>query len=209
MLIKVAIVEDDARVREGLAILIDGTPSFRCAGSFESAERALAELPANWPDVVLMDINLPKMSGIDCVSRLKAARPELQIIMLTVYNDADQIFSSLQRGASGYLLKKTPPAKILQAIEEVCAGGAPMSSAIARRVIQHFQEIPPVPDIQGLTEREKGILDHLVKGLQNKEIADLLGVSLETVRSHLRKIYDKLQVHSRSGAVAKYLGRSA
>src|ERR1035438_7215356 len=154
MSIKVAIIEDDKRVRENFAVLIDGADGFRCVGTYANAERALKQMPGKWPDVVLMDINLPNMSGIDCVARLKEVRPTLQIIMLTVYMDDDQIFRSLKNGANGYLLKKTPPAKILEAIADVCSGGAPMSNAIARKVVQHFQDIKSAAGIENLTERE-------------------------------------------------------
>ena len=207
MPIKVAIVEDDKRVRESLAILIDGASDMCCFGTYADAERALEQMPVRWPDVVLMDINLPKMSGIDCVALLKEARPALHIIMLTVYMDDQQIFRSLKRGASGYLLKKTPPAKILEAIAEVSSGGAPMSNAIARKVVQYFQEINSTTTIEALTDREREVLDHLVKGYRNKEIADLMRISLDTVRTHLRNTYHKLQVSSRSGAVASYLNK--
>lgn len=205
MPIKVAIVEDDARVRESLSVLIEGAGDFTLLGAYPNAEVALKEIPRQWPDVILMDINLPNLSGIDCVNRLKQARPELQVIMLTAYADDDQIFQSLQGGASGYLLKKTPPAKIVEAILEVHAGGAPMSNTIARKVVAHFQQIKPLPEVASLTDREKEILDHLVKGYRNKEIADMLSVGLETVRSHLRNIYHKLHVTSRTEAVVKYL----
>lgn len=205
MPIKVAIVEDDARVRESLAVLVGGASEFRLAGAYPNAEVALKQIPQDWPDVVLMDINLPNLSGIECVARLKEAKPALQVIMLTAYSNDDQIFQSLKRGANGYLLKKTPPAKILEAIVEVQSGGAPMSTAIARKVIQHFQEVKPAGDLDSITDREKEILDHLVKGYRNKEIADMLNVGLETVRSHLRNIYHKLHVTSRTEAVVKYL----
>lgn len=207
MSIKVAIVEDDAGVREGLANLINGTKNFSLVGAFANAEVALKRLPEAWPDVVLMDINLPNMSGMECVSKLKELRPALQIIMLTVYADSDKIFESLTRGASGYLLKKTTPAKIVEAILDVHSGGSPMSNTIARRVVQHFQKRPATSPTEGLTKRENEILVFLARGQQYKEIADSLSISLETVRVHIRHIYEKLHVHSRTEAVVKFLGK--
>lgn len=205
--IKVAIVEDDAGVREGLVGLINGTRNFSCVGAHANAEVALKRIPEAWPDVVLMDINLPNMSGMECVSKLKELRPALQVIMLTVYGDNEQIFESLTRGASGYLLKKTTPAKILEAIADVHSGGSPMSNTIARRVVQHFQKRAPSNNTETLTKREHEILVFLAKGQQYKEIADGLSISLETVRVHIRHIYEKLQVHSRTEAVVKFLGK--
>jgi len=203
--IKVAIVEDDTRFRETLAVLIGG--EFRCAGSYPNAEAALQQMPRDWPDVVLMDINLPEMSGIECVAKLKELSPALQILMLTVYMDSEQIFKSLKAGASGYLLKKTSPTKLLEAIAEVHSGGAPMSSAIARRVVQHFQTGRSADDAKNLSKREHEILSLLAKGKQDKEIADLLSLSVFTVRSYIKNIYEKLHVHSRTEAVVKFLGR--
>lgn len=207
MSIKVAIVEDDAGVREGLAGLVGGTKNFSCVGAHANAEVALKRIPMDWPDVVLMDINLPNMSGMECVSRLKELRPALQVIMLTVYGDSEKIFESLTRGASGYLLKKTTPAKILEAIVDVHSGGSPMSNTIARRVVQHFQKRSAPNATEGLTRREHEILTFLAKGQQYKEIADSLSISLETVRVHIRHIYEKLHVHSRTEAVVKFLGK--
>lgn len=207
MPVRVSIVEDDAGIRESLAIVINGSDGFRCLSTFPNAELAAADLPQNWPDVVLMDINLPRMSGIDCVAKLKAMRPALQVIMLTVYADNEKIFRSLQAGASGYLLKQTPPAEILSAISEVLRGGSPMSSAIARKVVMHFQQTPPASPAEGLSRREQEILDLLARGDHNKQIADKLGITFETVRTHLRNIYEKLHVNSRTEAVLKYLGR--
>lgn len=204
---KVSIIEDDAGIRESLAIVINGSQGFRCISTFPNAEAAANELPRNWPDVVLMDINLPKMSGIECVAKLKALRPTLQAIMLTVYADNEKIFRSLQAGASGYLLKQTPPAEILSAIQEVLRGGSPMSSAIARKVVMHFQQEPPANPTEGLSKREQELLDLIAQGQHNKQVADKLGITVETVRTHLRNIYEKLQVNSRTEAVIKYLGR--
>lgn len=207
MPIKVAIVEDDARFRESLSVLIDAG-EFRCIGTYPNAEMALKQMPRDWPDVVLMDINLPEMSGIELVAKLKEQRPTLQVIMLTVYMDNDQVFNSLKAGASGYLLKKTAPAKILEAITEVHSGGSPMSSAIARRVVQTFQTSKPAEDeTKDLSKREHEILSLLAKGRQDKEIAEMLSLSVFTVRSYIKNIYEKLHVRSRTEAVVKFLGR--
>jgi DNA-binding NarL/FixJ family response regulator len=207
MPIKVALVEDDGGVRENLAALVGSKKDFLCTGAYANAELALRQMPNNWPDVVLMDINLPNMSGIELVAKLKEQRPTLQVIMLTVYGDHEQIFNSLKRGASGYLLKKTPPAKILEAIRDVQSGGAPMSNAIARQVVQYFQKSPPAGQTESLTKREHEILACLAQGQQYKEIADSLSISLETVRAHVRHIYEKLHVRSRTEAVVKFLGQ--
>jgi|SRR5665213_394051 len=207
MSIKVSIVEDDSSFRDSLRILINGASGFSCLDSHPNAEEALKKLPRDWPDVVLMDINLPQMSGIDCAIKLKAMRPELQIIMLTVYVDTEQIFKSLQAGASGYLLKQASPMEILEGIKDVRRGGAPMSYMIARKVIQHFQRKPPATETETLTKREHEILEHLSKGCQHKQIADTLSISIFTVRAHIRNIYDKLHVGSRAEAVMKFMGK--
>lgn len=206
MPIKVAIVEDDTPLRESLVAVIKGTDGFHCTTACPNAEAALREIPNHWPDVLLMDINLPKMSGIVCVSRLKALKPDLQIVMLTAYMDSEQIFDSLKAGASGYLIKKTPPAKILEAISDVHAGGAPMSNLIARKLVQHFQQ-RPTDETQNLTTREHEILRLIAKGHQDKEIADQLGISALTVRTHITNIYQKLHVTCRTEAVLKFLGK--
>jgi DNA-binding NarL/FixJ family response regulator len=206
MPITVSIVEDDDSIRESLAILINGSSGFHCVSTYRNAEDALENIPLEMPDAVLMDINLPRMSGIECVQQLKTIVPNLQIIMLTVYEDADQVFESLKVGASGYLLKRTSPAKLLEAIEEVYRGGSPMSSQIARKVVQSFHKAErPLQEMESLTKREQEILAHLAKGYRYKEIADALFISVDTVRSHLRSIYEKLQVRSRTEAVLKYL----
>jgi DNA-binding NarL/FixJ family response regulator len=207
MPIKVAIVEDDAGVRENLVALIGSKKEFHFHGAYANAEAALKQIPQDWPDVVLMDINLPTMSGIELVAKLKEQRPGLLVLMLTVYSDHEQIFNSLKKGASGYLLKKTPPAKILEAIRDVQAGGSPMSNAIARQVVQYFQKSPPSSQTENLTKREHEILACLTQGQQYKEIADVLTISLETVRAHVRHIYEKLHVRSRTEAVVIYLGK--
>jgi DNA-binding NarL/FixJ family response regulator len=205
MPIKVAIVEDEAGIRESLAILINGADGFKCAATFPNAEVALKQLPRDWPDVVLMDINLPNMSGIECVAKLKEMRPALQVLMLTICADDDEVFNSLMNGASGYLLKKTPPAEILDAITEVHAGGAPMSGAVARKVVRYFQLQKSASNTDCLSKRENEILGYLAKGFQNKEIADALSITAPTVSKHIQNIYEKLHVHSRTEAVVKFL----
>ncbi len=204
--IRIAVVEDDKMVREVLEILLSGSPGFTCAAAYEDGESALAGLPEVSPNVVLMDIHLPGISGIECITRLKAMNLSMLFIMLTIFEDSDAVFHSLAAGASGYLVKQTPPAKLLEAIQDVYLGGSPMSREIARKVVQSFQH--PVtaadPDIN-LTKREDEILLYLVKGMLYKEIAALLSISVETVRTHLRHIYEKLQVRTRSEAIVKYL----
>ena len=206
----VALVEDDSRVRESLCVLIEGAAGFKCVGAYPNATAALEEIPKLLPSVVLMDINLPGVSGVQCVRRLKLASPELLVIMLTVNEGDDMIFQALQAGANGYLLKRTPPGQILEAISEVHRGGAPMSSSIARKVIQSFHQDAPRPrtglplaDIT-LTPRERTILELLTKGFLYKEIAAELTIQFETVHTHVRSIYQKLHVRSRSEAVARY-----
>lgn len=208
MTINVAIVEDIDGIRDGLSTLINGSDGFRCVSAHRNAEAALASFTAVKPDVVLMDINLPQMSGIDCVRKLKLVSPTTQIIMHTVYEDSENIFESLQAGASGYLLKRTPPTKLLEAIVEVHAGGSPMSSTIARKVVQTFHRQGQSKSAQeNLTAREEEILAELAKGFRYQEIADNLFINVETVRSHIHKIYEKLHVRSRTEAVVKYLRR--
>jgi DNA-binding NarL/FixJ family response regulator len=202
----VSIVEDDEDIRSNLVHLITRAPGFRLVSEHPSAEEALAKISRTTPDVVLMDIHLPRMSGIECVRRLKSELPGLQVVMLTVYEDSDQIFQSLRAGASGYLLKRTPGAKILEAIREVHAGGSPMNSHIARKVVQFFNQIPqPASQLEALSDREKEVLALLSRGQLYKQIADNLGITLDTVRKHLQSIYQKLHVHSRTEAVVKYL----
>lgn len=183
--LKVAVVDDDTGVRDGLATLINGTIGFRCSGAYPNAETALKQLSGNWPDVVLMDLNLPEMSGIECVAKLKTLNPRLQILMLTVCEDSGEIFKSLMAGASGYLTKETPPSEILEAIGEVHRGGSPMSGHIARKVVQYFQKRgQDLEDGGNLSRREIEVLGHLAKGCRYKEIADLMSISVLTVRSH-------------------------
>ncbi|MBI4325135.1 MAG: response regulator transcription factor [Chloroflexi bacterium] len=212
--INVSIVEDEAGVRRELEALINSARGFRCLKTYPNAETALQDIPQHAPDLVLMDINLPGMSGVECVRRLKVARPELPIVMLTVYEDSDALFKSLMAGANGYLVKRTPRPKLLEALREICAGGAPMSRSIARKVVEFFHKVsqlaPAVvqaPELQSLTPREKEILASLAKGHSYKEIATDLGISGDTTRKHMARIYEKLQVHSRTEAILKYFGR--
>lgn len=203
--IQVAIVEDNARLRTQLEKLIAAAEGFACAAAFPDGESALKGMAAAAPDVVLMDIQLPKMSGVECVARLKDTLPDLKVVMLTAYDDSDLIFRALENGASGYLLKRTLPDELLRSIADVQNGGAPMSGHIARMVVQSFQRRGASPKAaENLTTREDEVLRLVAKGMVNKEIADQLGVSLETVRGHLKNIYMKLHVRSRTEAAMKY-----
>jgi DNA-binding NarL/FixJ family response regulator len=205
-MISVAIVDDEKELRQSIATFVNGAPGFKCVSAYGSAEAALKGLPSDQPEVVLMDINLGGMNGIECVEKLKAESPAMQILMLTVYEDTDQIFKALTAGASGYLLKRSSPTKLLQAIREVHAGGSPMSSSIARKVVASFQKSKQAGEKQvHLSPREEMVLDCLAKGLTYKQIADQLEISIDTIRTYLRRIYEKLQVQSRTEAVAKYL----
>jgi DNA-binding NarL/FixJ family response regulator len=205
-MIRVAIVEDDDEIREGLAVLINGSAGYRCVATYPDAERAIAQLLPQNPDVVLMDIHLPKMSGIECTEWLKEKQPGLQVMMLTVYEDEDQVFKSLAAGATGYVLKKTPPAELLEAISTLHGGGSPMSDRIARKVVQEFQQMgKSSKEIENLTDREMEVLSYVAKGYPDKAIAEKLFVSSETVRTHVRNIYQKLHVRSRTQAAIKFL----
>jgi DNA-binding NarL/FixJ family response regulator len=207
MQIKVAIVDDDEGIRTSLAALIRRAPNFKLAGDYANAESALKEIPRHPPDVVLMDINLPGMKGVECVQQLKAVLPGVQFLMLTVYEDSDSLFNSLKAGASGYLLKRTASARLLEAIRDVHSGGSPMTPQLARRVVQFFNrpaEGAPSP-LSGLTPGEKEFLNQLSNGYAYKEIADRMNISIDTVRSYVRTVYEKLHVHSRTEAVVKYL----
>ena len=207
MAISVAIVEDNPEVRRNLSRYIDGAAGFRCTHLCASAEEALRTIPQAPPDVVLMDIQLPGMSGIACTASLKAALPSLPVMMLTVYEDTDAIFRALKAGASGYLLKRSDPSKLLEAITQLHHGGAPMTDQIARKVIESFHQTKPAAHPQDkLTAREEEILEQLANGYVTKEIADKLAITPATVRFHLKHIYDKLHVRSRVEAVIKYLG---
>jgi DNA-binding NarL/FixJ family response regulator len=203
--IRIALVEDLADVRDSWTRLIDGIPHFKCACSFASGEEALRKLPEEKVDVVLMDIRLPRLSGIACTARLKELMPKTQILILTASADSDTVFSALEAGADGYLLKRCSPEELQAAVLDVLKGGVPMTSEIARRVIASFRRRPAKgAAATKLTPREEEILTLLSKGLVNKEIAEKLSVSYETVRDHLKHIYEKLHVHSRTEAIAKY-----
>jgi len=207
-MIKVAIVEDDKGIRQSLEWLLESTPEFSCVGSCGSAEQAWDTLPGAAPEVVLMDINLPARSGIECTVRLKELLPAAQVIMITVYDDSEKVFNALRAGASGYILKRAAPEKILQAIREVHAGGVPMSGEIARKVLGAFREPAPASspaEDQNLSRREQEILELLAQGCSNKDIAGKLFISIETVTWHLRHIYSKLHVRSRTQAALKFL----
>lgn len=206
MPIKVAIVEDKSGVRENWANLLDASPGFKCVGGFEAGEAALEKLPHSRPDVVLMDIHLPGINGIETTLRLKQVLPDAQVIIVTVYNDPDRVFEALKAGANGYLLKSTPPAEFLAAIKNVMHGQAPMTGEIARLVIASFrQPVKQSAEEVGLTQREEECLRFLARGMANKEIAQQMGVSASTVHFHLKGIYQKLHVRSRAEATLRYL----
>ena len=201
----VSIVEDDAPTRGILTEWISGADGFKCVGVHESAEAALAALPRENPSVVLMDIDMPGMSGIECVRRLKPQMMDTRFMMLTVYEDPDHIFKALSSGASGYLLKRTPRSELLTAVKDVHAGGSPMSSNIARKIVQSFQRFSTAPTgTEDLSPREREVLELLARGYLYKEIAEALHISVPTVNTHIRRIYEKLHVRSRSQAVAKF-----
>lgn len=207
--VRVSVVEDDPVVREQLAYQLNRAHGFTCLSSHRTAEAALAEIPTHQPDVVLMDINLPRMNGVDCVRELKRRLPKTQFVMVTVYEDADVIFRSLLAGAVGYLLKgrSGSAAQVLQAVRDAARGGSPLNSLIARKIVQYFHHQPSRSGAEGvLSSREQEVLEFLAKGLPYKEIAGLLAVSVETVRKHCHNIYEKLQVSSRTEAVVKFLG---
>jgi DNA-binding NarL/FixJ family response regulator len=206
-MISVAIVEDDKGTRRNLELLIGEAPGFRCVCACGSGEDALRLIPQAKPEVVLMDIHLPNVSGIECTAKLKLLVPTLQVIMITMYSDTDKVFKALRAGAAGYLLKRTAPEEILEAIKEVHRGGAPMTSEIARKVVEAFKDATATDDAEDdLTRREHEILELLCRGFANKEIAESLNISFETVRWHNRQIYHKLHVRSRSEAAAKFRG---
>ena len=207
--ITVAIVEDKEPIRQSLAILIDGADGFACQIAFETAEDALAQLPRQCVDVVLMDIDLPGMNGIDCVRQLKPLCPDTQFMMCTMYDEDETVFEALKAGANAYILKRSPPHKLLEAITELHEGGSPMSSTIARKIAGSFHADTSTPnELDVLTPRERQILERLSKGHSHKEVAEELFVSPTTVRKHIFNIYEKLQVHSKVEAVNKYLGRN-
>jgi DNA-binding NarL/FixJ family response regulator len=208
MTIKICIVEDNPDMRESFAQLLNRAPGLRCLHTYASGEEAVRDMPSRAPDVALVDIHLGGIDGIECVTRLKAQMPQLQVLMLTRYEQSDLIFDSIRAGASGYLLKNTPPTELIQAVEQVHAGGAPMTMQIARKVIDHFRNIQkPASDVEKLTPREQEVLGLLARGYLYKEISDSLQISINTLRKHLRAIYEKLHVHSRTEATLKFLGR--
>ena len=204
--ISVAIVEDDAATRSILADWIDQAPTFHCVGQYGDAASALASLPARAPDVVLVDINLPGVSGIECVRQLKPKLPQTQFVMVTVYGDGEHIFEALAAGASGYLLKRLTRESLLAALAEVHGGGSPMSSSIARKVVQFFRStrLPLPTQLESLSPRELDVLRLLAEGYVNKEVADRLALSAPTVATYIRRIYEKLHVHSRAAAIGKF-----
>jgi DNA-binding NarL/FixJ family response regulator len=204
----VSIVEDNEQLRTTLARVLNRAEGFRCISHYGDAESALEGLPKDRPEVVLMDINLPGINGVECVRQLKQVMPQILVIMLTVYEDTENIFNALAVGASGYLLKRTKSAELLEAISEVRRGGSPMTTHIARKVVQSFQKAGPSPQpTENLSQREQEVLDCLSQGFLYKEIAEKLGISYETVHTYVRRIYEKLQVRTRTEAVAKFLRR--
>jgi DNA-binding NarL/FixJ family response regulator len=209
MPINVSIIEDNEQLRSTLSRVLNRAEGFQCISTFGSAEAGLEELPKNKPDVVLMDINLPGINGVECVRRLKQIAPEIQVVMLTVYEDTENIFNALAAGASGYLLKRTSSAELLESLREVNRGGSPMTAHIARKVVQSFQKpvAATAEPTEDLSPRESEVLDCLSQGFLYKEIAEKLGISYETVHTYIRRIYEKLQVRTRTEAVAKFLRR--
>jgi DNA-binding NarL/FixJ family response regulator len=208
MSISVSIVEDNDQLRATLARVLNRADGFRCLSHYANAEDALKDLPQVRPDVVLMDINLPGMNGVQCVRQLKALLPDIQVMMLTVYEDTENIFNALTAGASGYMLKRTSSRELLEAIQDVQRGGSPMTMHIARKVVQSFQHTAATAQTtENLSEREQQVLDLLSQGLMYKEIAEKLAISYETVHTYIRRIYEKLQVRTRTEAVAKFLRR--
>lgn len=208
MPITVSIVEDSDKFRTTMARVLDRAEGFKCLSHYPNAEEALKHLPEDKPEVVLMDINLPGMNGVECVRQLKQKLPTLQVMMLTVYEDTENIFKALAAGATGYMLKRTPQAQLLEAIREVHRGGSPMTTNIARKVVLSFQQTAASsPPTENLSPREQEVLDCLAQGFLYKEIAEKLGISYETVHTYIRRIYEKLQVRTRTEAVAKFLRR--
>jgi DNA-binding NarL/FixJ family response regulator len=205
----VVVVEDDRGLREQLVAILRTAPDIKCVGAYATAEEALAKIPAQRPDVVLMDIGLPGMSGIQCVAQLKRLNPSPQIIMVTVYEDSDSIFKALKAGAHGYLVKSSPPDELLEAVRDVDTGGAPMSSHIACKVVEHFHGQETEREEENLSPRERQVLLLLASGFIYKEIGDQLGISMETVRSHVKNICQKMHVRNRVEAVARHQARRA
>lgn len=208
MSIKVSIVEDNPGTRESLSKMLQRTPELEFLQAYPNGEAALRGITQAIPDVILMDIRLPGMSGIECVARIKEKLPQISVLMLTTYEESDLIFESLRAGAIGYLLKNMPPAELMNAVVQARTGGSPLSMRIARKIVNHFQEKESAAsDLSRLTQREQEILSLLSKGFLYKEIADQLKISLNTVRVHLQNVYEKLHVHSRTQAVMKFLGK--
>jgi DNA-binding NarL/FixJ family response regulator len=207
--ITVCIVEDRIDIREALFSLVDSQPNITCIGTYENAEDALVGIPELQPNVVLMDIDLPKMNGIECIKLLKPKCPRVQFMICTVYDEDEKVFEALRTGANGYILKRSPPARLLEAIVELYHGGSPMSSDIARKIVLSFQQKPEekIQEEYHITPREQEILQLLSKGLSYQELADKLFISSKTVRKHIFNIYEKLHVNSRMEAVNKYFGR--
>lgn len=204
-MIKVAIVEDDKTLRQGFETLLNQSSGFQCVCTCETVAEAIHKIPKAQPDVVLMDIQLPDKSGIECTARIKELLPAVQIVIVTVYEDPDRIFQALQAGACGYLLKRSTPEQIITAIREAKEGGVPMTPEIARKVIGQFRSVPKASaQVEGLTAREKEVLELVMQGLENQEIADRMGVSIATVRFHLQHVYEKLHVHTRSEMILKF-----
>lgn len=204
-MIKVAIVEDNPTIRESLKTIVEHSGDCECSGTWGTAEEALRAIPKDQPDVVLMDIQLPGMSGIECTARLKDFCPNAQIVMVTVYEDPERIFQALRAGACGYLLKRSSPEQVCAAIRDVRQGGAPMSSEIARKVIAQFREpVQQAAELDTLSTREREVLEFVARGMDNKEIASRLGVSVDAVRFHLKHVYSKLHVHTRTQAALKF-----
>jgi DNA-binding NarL/FixJ family response regulator len=207
-MITVSIVDDEKELCQSIATFVNGAPGFKCLSIYHSGEAALEHLPKDRPDVVLMDIHMSGISGIECAGRLKSLMPQIQIMMLTVYEDTDQIFKALSAGASGYMLKRLTPGKLLEAIQEVHGGGSPMSSSIARKVVNSFQKASPTHEEQThFTGREQMVLNCFAKGMTYKQTADHLSISIDTIRTYVRRIYEKLHVQSATEAVAKYMQR--
>lgn len=201
---KVLIYEDNPQLREGLTMLIDGSEGFNVVASFKNCSNIIAEVKAWNPDVILMDIDMPAMNGIEGLKKIREVNQEVKVLMLTVFDDNTNVFEALKNGANGYLLKKTPPAKLLEYIDDVASGGAPMTSSVATQVLQMFSELPALKNHEyNLSEREKEVLQLLVNGYSYKMIASEMFIAIDTVRSHIKKIYEKLQVNSKSEAVAK------
>jgi DNA-binding NarL/FixJ family response regulator len=208
MNVRVALVEDDNDLRMSMKSLLERSSWLRVVADYADAESALADITRRKPEVVLMDVNLPRMDGVECVRHLKTILPAAHVLMLTVHDDNDSLFNSIVAGADGYLLKDTVPSRLLAAIQEVRGGGSPMTPQIARRVVQCFRKSDPArANLENLTPREMEVLEQLALGNRYKEISDKLGISLDGIRFHIRGVYNKLHVHSRTEAVLKYLGR--